>query len=112
MRRIYFIIFVVALFGCGTLEKKSILINIDDDKQKVLSIMGTPDDRQTQGKQEAWQYCISGAGFGYNDHRVVWFNNGYVTGITSYIKVIKQVALAASDKFDGKTRLIVLSNLE
>lgn len=84
MRRIYFIIFVVALFGCGTLEKKSILINIDDDKQKVLSIMGTPDDRQMQGKQEAWQYCISGAGFGYNDHRVVWFNNGYVTGITSY----------------------------
>jgi hypothetical protein len=46
--------------------------------------MGTPDDRQMQGQREAWQYCKSGSSFGANDHRVIWFNNGRVTGITSY----------------------------
>ena len=84
MRKLYFIVFAVTIFGCGTLEKKSILINVDDDKQKVLSIMGTPDDRQMQGKNEVWQYCVTGAGFGYHDYRIIWFQNGLVTGITSY----------------------------
>lgn len=73
-----------SLSACGTLEHKTILINVGDNKEKVLGIMGTPQDRQLQGQREAWQYCISGAGFGYNDHRIIWFNSGSVTGITSY----------------------------
>lgn len=75
---------IIILSACGTLEKKSILINSGDDKNRVLSIMGTPDDRQLQGQNEVWQYCITGAGFGYHDYRVIWFRNGMVTGITSY----------------------------
>lgn len=79
---------LVALFSClvacGTLEKKTIQISPGDDKQAVLKVMGVPDDRQFQAKLEAWQYCVTGAGFGWNDYRVIWFEEGRVTGITSY----------------------------
>ena len=78
------LLFLLFLQGCGTLDSKTILINVGDNKEKVIEIMGTPEDRQMQGKLEAWQYCVSGAGFGYNDHKIIWFNSGFVTGINSY----------------------------
>ena len=46
--------------------------------------MGPPQDRQLKDTREAWQYCVSGAGFGYNDHKIIWFTKGLVTGIASY----------------------------
>ncbi|MBY6225445.1 hypothetical protein [Ferrimonas balearica] len=72
------------LSACGTLDDKTILINPGDSKDKVLGIMGVPHDRQFQQQNEAWQYCVSGAGFGYNDHKIIWFFDARVTGITSY----------------------------
>ena len=72
------------LLSCGSLEKKSILVNVGDTKDRVLQVMGTPDDRQLKGENEAWQYCQTGAGFGYHDYRIFWFYKGYVTGINSY----------------------------
>ena len=77
---------IINLFACRTLEleKKTIQINTNDGKSRVLEIMGTPEDRQFLGQNEVWQYCIIGAGFGYHDYRVIWFRNGQVTGITSY----------------------------
>lgn len=75
---------VIFLFGCGTLDNKTILINPGDTKKRVVEIMGLPQDRQVQQSQEAWQYCVSGAGFDFNDHKIIWFNKGLVTGITSY----------------------------
>ena len=79
---------ILTLSSCGSLEKKTILIDPGNTKYTVLDIMGVPDDRQFRGgvtySAEAWQYCVSGAGFGYNDHRIIWFENGIVTGITSY----------------------------
>jgi len=77
-------IVAVTLSACGSLEKKTVLINPGDTKERVLSIMGTPGDRQFRGKDEAWQYGQTGAGFGYHDYRVIWFYDGKVTGITSY----------------------------
>lgn len=76
------ILFIIV--SCGTLEKKAILINLGDSKDQVLKIMGTPDDRQLKGKNEAWQYCQTGAGLGYHDYRIIWFYDGKVTGINSY----------------------------
>ena len=70
------------LTACGSLERKSIMLNVGDSKEQVLSVMGTPDDRQLQGENEAWQYCQTGAGFGYHDYRTIWFFRGKVTGIT------------------------------
>ncbi len=73
------------LVACGSLEKKSALIGIGDEKEHVLKIMGPPADRQLKGSNEAWQYCqTTGAGFGYHDYRIIWLYNDKVTGITSY----------------------------
>jgi len=77
---------VLSLFmaGCGTLDSKTILLNVGDSKERVLEVMGQPKDRQIYGQQEAWQYCVSGAGFGWNDHKIIWLNAGRVSGINSY----------------------------
>ena len=75
---------VILITGCGTLDKKTILLNIGDSKEKVLEVMGAPADRQIKAYQEAWQYCVSGAGFGWNDHKIIWFESGRITGINSY----------------------------
>jgi hypothetical protein len=76
--------FVIFLSACGSLEKKAVLINFGDTKEQVFTAMGPPDDRQLKGENEAWQYCQTGAGFGYHDYRTVWFFGGKVTGINSY----------------------------
>ena len=70
--------------ACGSLEKKSSLINIGDGKNQVLNVMGVPDDRQVKGMKEVWQYCQTGAGFGYHDYRVFGFDQGKVSAINSY----------------------------
>ena len=70
--------------GCGTLDNKTILLNVGDSNERVLEVMGTPTDRQMRGQQEAWQYCMSSAGLGWNDHKIIWLNAGRVTGINSY----------------------------
>jgi len=75
---------LLVLSACGTLDKKAVLINLGDTKEQVLKVMGSPDDRQFKGKNEAWQYCQTGAGFGYHDYRVFWFYDGKVTGVNSY----------------------------
>ena len=76
---------VLSLFvaDCGTLDNKTILLNVGDSKERVIEVMGPPKDRQIHGQQEAWQYCVSGAGFGWNDHKIIWLNAGRVTGINS-----------------------------
>lgn len=74
----------VLLVGCGSLEPKAAKINPGDTREQVRAIMGAPRDRQFQGKNEAWQYSRTGAGFGWHDFRIVWFYDGLVTGITSY----------------------------
>ncbi len=70
--------------SCGTLDNKTILIDSGDPKEKVIEILGLPYDRQFQVNREAWQYCVSGAGLGYNDHKIIWFTDNKVTGITTY----------------------------
>jgi hypothetical protein len=80
------ILFSTALLlsACGSLEKKAMLINIGDTKAQVAAQMGPPDDRQVKDSNEAWQYCQTGAGFGWHDYRVIWFRDGRVTGLNSY----------------------------
>lgn len=75
----------VAVSGCGSLERKASLINLGDGKAQVLAAMGgPPDDRQFKGDGEVWQYCQTGAGFGYHDYRQIWFRVGKVIGVNSY----------------------------
>lgn len=70
------------LTACSTTVKKAVLVNPSDSTQQVLALMGSPDDRQFRGKDEAWTY--SAARFGYAEYRVVWFYDSRVTGVTSY----------------------------
>jgi hypothetical protein len=81
-----YILLSIGLFltACGTLDSKTIQLNVGDSKQRVLEVMGTPGDRQVRGINEAWQYCISGASYGANDHKIIWMKSGLVTGISSY----------------------------
>lgn len=72
------------LSGCGTLNEKAATLSVGDTKDQVLQTLGPPADRQSNGPNEAWQYCISGAGVGWNDHKLVWFRNERVSGINSY----------------------------
>ena len=82
--KIIALISALLLAGCGSLDKQSLQINPGDSKERVIAALGAPKDRQFKGDLEAWQYCQTGAGLGYHDHRVVWFNAGTVTGLTSY----------------------------
>lgn len=70
--------------ACGTLDKKALLVNLGDSKEQVVKFMGPPDDRQFKDKSEAWQYCQTGAGFGYHDYRIFWFYDGKISGVNSY----------------------------
>jgi len=72
------------LVSCGGLETKSNMINLGDGKDRVLNIMGPPDDRQFKGSNEAWQYCHAKTGIGIHDYRIIWLYNGKVTGMNSY----------------------------
>ena len=76
--------FLTLLSACGTLDNKTILLNTGDSKERVLEVMGKPQDRQISGSNEAWQYCVSGASFGSNDHKIVWLQSGLVTAISTY----------------------------
>jgi len=84
LKSIISVLILLILVSCGTLQKKAALVNFGATKEKVLNIMGPPDDRQFKGKNEAWQYCQTGAGLGYHDYRIFWFYDGKVTGINSY----------------------------
>jgi hypothetical protein len=88
----------LAFTGCGSLEKKAALINPGDTKERVLMVMGPPGDRQFKGRDEAWQYGQTGAGFGYHDFRIIWFYDGKVTGLTSFKDYTPATSAAAHFK--------------
>ena len=85
MRNHIALVAVVAalLAGCSTLKNTTAEISAGDDKAKVLRLLGTPDDRQFQGKSEAWQYGTVVA-FGMCEYTIVWFTSGTVTGLNTY----------------------------
>ena len=69
--------------GCATLKDASLNISPGDSKDRVLAAMGPPEDRQFQGRQEAWQYGAI-ATIGICEYTTIWFNAGVVTGLNSY----------------------------
>jgi hypothetical protein len=74
---------VLALGGCATTKQSSLMISPGDSKEKVASVMGSPDDRQFKNTQEAWQYGMV-VTIGVCDYTVIWFESGKVTGLNSY----------------------------
>ncbi len=81
-----FLLFALLLFGCAFNQKFN-TIQIGDSQEKVMEIIGEPEDRQFKGKDEAWQYCRTGTGFAKCSYKTIWFYEGRVIGITSYSMV-------------------------
>lgn len=73
----------IAILGCGRVKSHALRISAGDDKDRVIQVMGTPDDRQFSGQQEAWQYGMV-VSVGVCDYTIIWFNQGKVSGLTSY----------------------------
>jgi hypothetical protein len=73
--------------GCATqsISAEAAAISVGDDKKVVLKEMGPPENRQMQGKLEAWQYCSTG--FSKDEYLIVWMADGKVTGMTTYTAV-------------------------
>lgn len=61
----------------------SLKVSPGDNKDFVLQVMGTPDDRQFKGSLEVWQYGMV-VSIGVCDYTIFWFENGKVFGLTSY----------------------------
>ena len=84
VKKYFAVISLSLLFSCGgaQLMEKSLMINPGQSKQEVIKALGTPGNRQFNGKDEAWQWCATG--MSTDDFLVVWFYDGKVTGITTY----------------------------
>jgi hypothetical protein len=87
---ILFVAFVIFVTGCAALaphelQGKAINIQVGQTREEVTAIMGSPQNRQFKGQDEAWQYCeTSYTGAAGDDYLIIWFNQGLVTGTTTY----------------------------
>ena len=85
MRSTFLLLFIATeLAACGSLETTSVPINVGDEREHVLTKMGSPFYRQVRDENEAWQYCQASAASGYPEYQLVWIRAGRVTGVTSY----------------------------
>jgi hypothetical protein len=71
------------LAGCSSLNEKTLQIQQGDPKDRVIAAMGSPEDRQFDGRDEAWQYGVV-ATMGLCEYTIVWFRDGTVRGLSSY----------------------------
>ena len=79
------ILFVLAsLAGCATnpIMEKAARIKPGTSVDDLRQFMGEPQDRQFRGKNEAWQYCSTGA-FA-DEYVLVWISGGAVSGMQTY----------------------------
>lgn len=84
MKKIFVFVLVIFLSACVSVNSEFFKINNGDTKASVIARMGAPDDRQFQGKNEAFQYCTTGTSFGKSTFNIIWFYDGLVTGASSY----------------------------
>lgn len=86
--KILLLIAVIILSGCYSqkkvqqLRQNQILVDAGMSKQEVMTLLGTPGDRQLNGDLEAWQYCSSS--LTTFEFVVVWFFNKKVGSVTTY----------------------------
>ena len=77
------VVVVITTLACAGVKTRAVQVSAGNTKDRVIEIMGTPDDRQFNVQQEAWQYGMV-VSIGVCDYTVVWFREGKVTGLTSY----------------------------
>ncbi len=84
MRKTLIVFAVGLLASCASVNPAFFTVNTGDSRDSVIERMGSPDDRQFQGKNEAFQYCTTGTSFGKSTFNVIWFYDGKVTGANTY----------------------------
>ena len=70
--------------GCATVDPVFNEINLGDSKAVVINKLGSPENRQFSGKNEALQYCTAGTSFGVSTYNIIWLYDGKVSGSNSY----------------------------
>jgi len=81
--RIIILFCALLMASCAnSLMKKSVLIEPGMSKQEVAATLGAPQNRQFNGRKEAWQYCETGAIV--DDYTIIWLVDGRVVGTQSY----------------------------
>ena len=83
-KNILLIFALTFLSSCGSMQKKIDKLTVGDPQKMVIEVLGQPDDTLSKGDQEAWRYCISGAGYGWNDHRDIIFYKGNISKMDAY----------------------------
>ena len=73
----------LALAACAGVKERATQINRGDSKAHVLALMGSPEDRQFRGNDEALTYSMVTT-IGVCDYTIVWLRNEAVTGVSSY----------------------------
>jgi hypothetical protein len=81
--KLVILLMMTVISACSTLKDKTIQISSGDAKEKVVNILGIPDDRQFSESQEAWQYGTVVA-IGICEYTIIWFNKSVVSGLNSY----------------------------
>jgi hypothetical protein len=78
------IVLSLLIISCGTLQHKADRLSNGDSFDEVEVVMGKPDDVLVNNEQVLWRYCVSGAGFGFNDHKDILFKNAELKKISHY----------------------------
>jgi hypothetical protein len=84
MKKLFFISLTsLLLISCASTKfaRKAMLIENGMPKKEVLSILGTPDDRQFRMDEEIWTYRFTD--LDKIKYYFVWFRNDRVTSLTS-----------------------------
>ena len=86
MRQIAYLALSLLLSGCagGGLNKQSLQIEPGMPASAVQSILGMPQNRQFNGKKQAWQYCRTSILGASDKYVLVWLYDGRVTGMKTY----------------------------
>lgn len=82
MRPLPIIAFGVILSGCA-INPATFKINAGDSRDRVVELLGPPENRQFKGQNEALQYCVNGTSFGHSTVTIVWLHNQIVTSLNT-----------------------------
>lgn len=88
MSRLALAILILCLVACASQSaviKRAASLVPGMSASDVRKLLGEPQNRQFEGKNEAWQYCSTDFSGLESDHYVlVWLNDGVVTGMRTY----------------------------
>ncbi len=87
MRALLLLLMITQAMACSTptVLANQTLVNPGQSTDEVIKILGSPGDKQFNGKYEVWQYCAVTNGFdSYVKHFILWFYDGKLLSMSTY----------------------------